>query len=442
MSPPGALSMPDRTNARAKARFIAILAGGGSLPAEIAASLAARGQGFHVIALDGEADEAFTGMPVTRVGWGGIGAMLRTLRKTKATELLFAGRVRRPDLRKLRPDLGFINAVGEIWPIIRRGGGDDAVLRGVIGFFERRGVKVVGVREVAPELIVGVGVLGREHPGESSAADIALGLEIVRRLGPYDVGQGVVVTDGRLEAVEASENTDAMLERVALARRLSGMPASTRRGVLVKRPKPGQDLRIDLPAIGPDTATRAADACLAGVAALAGNSITARRAELIERADTAGLFVAGVEWQAPAQQKRSAYKLGPWQALTRGRLREEDLAEAEIGCGVAEVLASFDAGRTVVVSRKHVLAVETGEGAVATIARGGRERQWGSARTRRRRALAVLHGVTLTPEIVAAAEASRLKGIALFASKATDEAITAARRAGLFVMVRTWQRSG
>jgi DUF1009 family protein len=428
--------------ARAKPRFIAILAGGGSLPAEIAASLAARGQAFHIIALDGEADEPFTGMPVTRVGWGGIGAMLKTLRKTKATDLLFAGRVRRPDLRKLRPDLGFINAVGEIWPIIRRGGGDDAVLRGVIGFFERRGVKVVGVREVAPELIVGVGALGRERPGEGSAADIALGLEIVRRLGPYDVGQGVVVADGLLEAVEASENTDAMLERVALARRLSGIPGSTRRGVLVKRPKPGQDLRIDLPAIGPDTVTRAADACLAGVAALAGNSIAARRPELIERADTAGLFVAGVEWQAPAQQRRSAFMRGPWRALTRGRPREEDTAEADIGCGVAEVLSSYDAGRTVVVSRKHVLAVDTGEGALATIARGARERQWGSARSRRRRGLVVLHGMTLTAEIVAAADAARLKGIALFAGKASGEAIAAAKRAGLFVLVRTWQRSG
>ena len=171
--------------------------------------------------------------------------------------------MRRPDLSKVRPDLGLLLNVPAILGIIAAGG-DDGVLTRVVWFFERQGFTVVSPAAVAPELLVGEGPLGAVRASASDTADVARGFEVVRALGAYDVGQAVVVADGRIEAVEDAGGTDAMLARVAALRRASGRLGAKPSGVLVKRPKPRQELRVDLPAIGPDTAKRAIEAGLAG----------------------------------------------------------------------------------------------------------------------------------------------------------------------------------
>jgi hypothetical protein len=112
----------------------------------------------------------------------------------------------------------------------------------------------------------------------------------VRALGRYDIGQSVVVSDGTIEAIEGAEGTDGMLVRLAKAR---GMASGARRGVLVKRTKPGQDLRVDMPAIGPETSVRVAEAGLRGIAVEAGRVLVAQRAETIARANAAAVFIAG-----------------------------------------------------------------------------------------------------------------------------------------------------
>lgn len=436
--------MPELRKSSEVKRVVGIIAGGGSLPAEIAASLVARRVGVRIVAIDGEADADFTAFPVTRLRIGSIGAMLKAFQDAGAREIVLIGRVRRPDLWQLKPDLGFLAALGEILTLIMKGGGDDRLLRGVIAFFEKRGLKVIGPQDVAPELLVAQGVLAHVQPGPAAAADIAMGMEIVGRLGRFDIGQGVVVAGGRIEAIEASENTDRMLERVARARRRAGIALTTRTGVLVKRPKPQQDRRIDLPAIGPETVSRAADAALAGIAVEAGGTITARRDELIVRADTAELFVVGAEPlprpSRPAVASRPELRAGPWRALTRIGARADDIAEADLAGGIARKLADYDAGRAVIVARQHVLAVEAGEGVIAAIERAAGERQWGDQRSRRRRGVVLLHGVELTPDIVAAASAARLKGLALFAARSHTDAIVAAERLRLFVVAATWQR--
>jgi DUF1009 family protein len=114
-------------------------------------------------------------------------------------------------------------------------------------------------------------------------------------MGPFDVGQAVVVADNRVLAVEAADGTDAMLAHVAELRRSGRIPTPLRRGVLVKAPKPGQDRRIDLPSIGPRTLENAARAGLGGVAVVAGSTVVADPERMPAAADGAGLFVVGVE---------------------------------------------------------------------------------------------------------------------------------------------------
>lgn len=371
------------------ARPLGILAGGGSLPREIAEIAAARGQAVFLVGIEGEAEGSFEPFPNARLNWGAIGGILAAFRRAGARDLVIVGRVQRPDLLRLRPDFGFFRALPTILRLVRAGG-DDGVLRGVIGFFEAKGFRVVSPAEIAPEIVVGRGDLGRNGPAPADLADIEMGLEAVRRLGPFDIGQAVVVAGGRLEAIEGAEGTDAMLERI-VRQRTSGGP----RGVLVKRPKPGQDLRVDLPAIGPDTVRGASRARLAGIAVDAGAVVAARRRELVTAADDAGIFVTGCEEQLRGVVQGARHARWCFDGLARPRpLRllagEWDgsfLADAAKGAAVIATLDPYSVGRAVVVARGHVISVEAGEGAAPAISRAAGLRQWGG---RGRHGVAVL----------------------------------------------------
>ncbi len=164
------------------------------------------------------------------------------------------------------------------------------MLTRVAGFFERQGFRVRGAHEIVPSLLAPPGVLGRAGPDKEASGDIARGFALLDALAPFDVGQAVVVARGHVLAVEAAEGTDAMLQRCAGLRQWGG---SGRTGVLVKTPKRGQELRLDMPVVGPTTLELAAAAGLAGVAVAAGQVMIAEQAAMIDLADRHGLFVIG-----------------------------------------------------------------------------------------------------------------------------------------------------
>src|SRR4030088_1826465 len=153
---------------------------------------------------------------------------------------------------------------------------------------------MVGIRDVAPDILMPEGGIARAAPDSAAMADIARGREVLSALGPFDIGQAVVVIDGHVVAVEDIEGTDGLLARVARLRAEGRIRAKAGRGVLVKAPKSGQDLRFDLPTIGPRTIEGAAAAQLAGIAIVSGNTIVVEPQAMIEAADAAGLFVTGL----------------------------------------------------------------------------------------------------------------------------------------------------
>jgi hypothetical protein len=136
------------------------------------------------------------------------------------------------------------------------------------------------------------GPVGCVQPGERDYNDIRLGLALLRAIGQFDVGQAAIVASGHVLAVEAAEGTDEMLAQVAELRRRGRIGTSG--GVLVKAPKPSQDRRIDLPAIGPRTIEGAARAGLVGIAAVAGDAIMSEAESVRQAADRLRLFVVGV----------------------------------------------------------------------------------------------------------------------------------------------------
>jgi len=138
------------------------------------------------------------------------------------------------------------------------------------------------------------GCVTRTAPDDKAAADIVRGRDVLRALSPFDIGQAAIVMDGHVVAVEDIEGTDGLLARVARLRGEGRIRAKAPRGVLVKAPKSGQDLRFDLPTIGPRTVEYAVEAGLAGIAIVAGHTIVVEPQAMIDAADAAGLFVTGL----------------------------------------------------------------------------------------------------------------------------------------------------
>lgn len=268
---------------------LAIIAGGGTLPIALATAAAAQGRAVHVLGIRGEADAKISRFPHTWLKWGEVGKLFATLEELGCRDLVIIGSVSRPDLANVRFDFG---AIKNLPFLLGLGvGGDDQVLSSVVRFLEGKGYRVYGAGEVAPELLAAEGNLGAKAPSPDDRADIETGFRVVSALGRLDVGQAAVVVKGRVLAVEAAEGTDAMLARCAELRK--GGRRRGLAGVLVKAPKPGQEERVDLPTIGPDTVELAAQAGLAGIAVAAGRVLIADRDATIAAAGQHGLFLVG-----------------------------------------------------------------------------------------------------------------------------------------------------
>lgn len=266
---------------------LAILAGGGTLPARIAAAVRGQGRDVFVVAFDGHTDPATVdGLPHCWSRFGAAGAIFQRLHDEGVGEVVFAGPVRRPSFSELLPDwrtARFLARVGT------RALGDDGLLRAVVRELEEEGFRVVGLHDLLKDLLTVPGPVGRLRPDEQAERDIAHAVRIARALGTLDVGQGAVVQQGIVLAVEAVEGTDAMLARCA------GLTRPGPGGVLVKMRKPQQDRRIDLPTMGVTTVENAARAGLRGIAVEAGGSLLVDRTAVAEAADRLGLFVVGIE---------------------------------------------------------------------------------------------------------------------------------------------------
>ncbi len=293
--PPRATADPGRGSQGAAAAdwtCLGILAGGGALPITIADGARAAGKGVFILGLKGWAEPAaLTRFDHDWVGIGEVGKMLKGLRDHGCDAVAFAGVVRRPDFASLKVDWRGARVLPQL--IAAAGQGDDALLRFVVRFFEAEGLVVLGAGDVARRLTAPQGPIGAHAAGEAHRADIARAFEVARALGVFDVGQGAVVCNGLVLAVEAQEGTDAMLRRVAdLPEAIRGT-STARRGVLVKTTKPSQERRVDLPTVGVATVHGAAAAGLAGIVVEAGGALIVDRDAVAAAADAAGLFVEG-----------------------------------------------------------------------------------------------------------------------------------------------------
>ncbi len=255
------------------------------------AAAKAEGRPVFILALEGQtAPELVVDTEHSWIPMGAVGRGIEALKAAGASDVVFAGGVRRPSLLKLGLDGRGAKLLAKVGKAAL---GDDKILSVLIAELEGDGLKVVGADDILSGLLAVEGVLGRHRPDALAEADIVRAVEIGRTLGALDVGQAVVVQQGIVLGVEAVEGTDALIVRAGNLRREG--PG----GVLVKIKKPGQERRADLPTIGVGTVEACARAGLRGIAVEAGATLVLGRDEVAAAADAAGLFVTAIGIPSP-----------------------------------------------------------------------------------------------------------------------------------------------
>lgn len=267
---------------------LGIIAGAGALPICLVQACEQMKRPYFVLGLkDCLAKGAFPkGTPLSWIRLGALGKGLKLLKKNEVEEVVMIGAVKRPSFIGLWPDWKCFTM---LFKHGKKALGDDALLKILIKEMEKEGLKVVGIDDILPHLLIKKGVYGRMIPTAQDTTDIQRGIEVARKLGEADVGQSVIVQQGLVLAVEGIEGTDALIRRSKELKRKGG------RGVLVKAAKPQQDRRADLPTIGPDTVRAVADSGFAGIAVQADSVLFSESERAVKLANQLGIFIVGVE---------------------------------------------------------------------------------------------------------------------------------------------------
>jgi len=280
---------------------VAILAGSGKLPLRLVESLERQGRDHRVLAFRGFVEPQVRRRAHAVVDLLDLQAIIATLATWRPCLVTLVGAVSRPGFSALLGASSLLRNRHDVRDVIERG--DDQILRGAVRLLEDHGHRVVGAHELAPELLVPPDLRNNFAPHEHDQLAVAMGLDLLSALSAFDIGQAAVVAHRRVLAIEGPEGTDRMLRRV---RRLRGSwfggPSRREGGVLVKAAKRGQDLRVDMPTVGPRTIVEAAKAGLSGIAIGAGSTLLLEQDESLRTADRLGLFLASVAlpWMANA----------------------------------------------------------------------------------------------------------------------------------------------
>lgn len=270
-----------------KHKKLGIIAGGGSLPQTLIRYCQRTNREYFVLAIENNADRAiFTpDIPHKWIRIGQAGTGFKYFADEKVAETILIGTIRRPSLADLMPDLrtsAFFARIG------LKSLGDDGILRALVKEIESENIRVVGIQDVLPDLLVKEGILTKHKPDKQALADIKRGSEVAMELGRLDVGQSVIVQQGLVLGVEGIEGTDKLIERCGTYQR-KGSGA-----ILIKLRKPQQDMRIDLPTIGTATIENLHQNGMRGIAVHAGNALIVDEENVIKLADKYGMFITGI----------------------------------------------------------------------------------------------------------------------------------------------------
>lgn len=265
---------------------LGIIAGSGNLPRQIIVECQKTNREFFVVAIKSDTDASTVAdVPHVWINLGSIGIAIEHLQKAGVKELVLAGKINRPSMSELKPDAMGAKLIAKLGFSIF--GGDAKIFRTILAFLEEYGFSIVGSEEILQDVIMQKGVLGKFSPDEQAQKDIEMGAKLIQAIGVFDIGQGVIVKNNLVLGIEAAEGTDALIARC------SSLRSEGKGGVLVKARKPIQEERVDLPTIGKNTIELIANSGFAGIALEAQHSLILNRNEVMQLADSLGVFVVG-----------------------------------------------------------------------------------------------------------------------------------------------------
>lgn len=265
---------------------IGIIAGSGIFPREVLTAARAKGVSTVLVAHRGETDPALESLAgsTTWIKVGQLKNLIAAVKRGKVKQVIFAGGISRVRLfGGVSLDMLALKVLSSLRSIR-----DDALLKAVARELERHGLSVLPASALLKELSPKAGLITKRDFLENEKKDAILGWEVAKGLGTFDVGQAVVICDQLVIAVEAIEGTDLMVTRAGELLRARGAHAG---GVLVKCSKPQQDLRLDLPTIGPRTIELMKQAKLSSLVIEAEKSILLDPQKVVELADGAGIAI-------------------------------------------------------------------------------------------------------------------------------------------------------
>ncbi len=270
---------------------LGIIAGKGSLPAQIIESCNKNNRQFFVICFDEDSvSELIKNSPHAVVRIGAVSEALKHLRNAGVEEIVMAGGIKRPSLMSLKPDADGATLLKKLGKAFFAG--DDALLKAITSFFEEENFTVVGVDSILNDILAHEGTLGKIEPDKQEKKDILIGFAAAKNLGALDIGQAAIVENGVVLGTESESGTDEMISSCGKLRHGNG-----KSGVLVKAKKPSQEEKVDLPSIGVQTIENLYKYGFAGVAVEAHGSLLIDKKELIKKADEYGIFVVGVKYE-------------------------------------------------------------------------------------------------------------------------------------------------
>lgn len=273
---------------------LAVICGNGDLPVQIIKNSIERCEFILAVFLKNQNVEKkniisllknYNSHAILEIDFGEIGALLDTIKINFITHITCAGGVQRPSILQIRPDKKckqWLMEIGRHFFL-----GDDGLLKSVLNLFEKENLIVMDPIFFVSDPLIQTGQIGFWPPKEQDLLDIQKGFQILDTLSSYDIGQAIIVESGSVLGIEAVEGTENLIKRVIAHKKLQNG------GVLIKKTKINQDIRIDRPFIGVKTVKQAYAAGLSGIAVEAKGCIVLDKEEVIKVANKNNLFVWG-----------------------------------------------------------------------------------------------------------------------------------------------------
>ena len=283
-------------NAENKPGEWGLIAGNGDFPFLVLEGARSRGIEMAVIAIREEASPALE-RAAKKFHWISLGELSRgieLLHQEGVKHAVMAGQVKHNKIfSSIRPDWRLAKLLFSL-----PAKNTDSLIGAVARVLEDEGIELVDSTKFLGSLLPAEGLLTRRAPDEAEAADIAYGRQVARQLAGVDLGQTVVVRDRACVAIEAMEGTDETIERAA---RIAG----GQRLVVVKVSKPRQDMRFDVPVVGPKTIDAMRRSHATALAIDAGRTLLFDREALIRAADDAGIAIQAFTPEPAGAQVKS-----------------------------------------------------------------------------------------------------------------------------------------